>query len=158
MTLLLGATTRTTYDVQASTLSDVVDLIAGRPEAGRCSWAISYHYDSVRRDGKAQGLVVDATVTIELPVWVGRDAARAVERAEWDRFRAALSDHEDGHDTRARSGIQRLHDTLEDTPARRLSSVFQSERARIQRASDSYDSQTDHGRRPPPGTNVTIPP
>ena len=158
MTLLLGSTTTTTYTVTASRLSDVVDLIAGRPEAGKCSWAISYHYDSTGRNGKPVGLVVDASITIELPVWDGRDTARAVERAEWDRFRRALSDHEDGHDTRARTGIQELHDTLVTTRTSRLSTVFASEKQRIQRESNAYDRTTDHGRRPLPGTVITIPP
>jgi predicted secreted Zn-dependent protease len=158
MTLLLGATARTTYNVTASTLADVVAVISARREAGECSWAIAYNYDSVGRDGKPRGLVVEATITIEMPVWVGRDTARAVERVEWDRARRALSDHEDGHDTRARAGIQRLHDTLENTRASRLSAVYASEKARIQRESDAYDTATRNGRRPPPGTNVTIPP
>lgn len=158
MTLLVGATARTTYEVTAATLSDAVDLIAGRSEAGKCSWSVGYNYESVGRDGKPRGLTVDATITIEMPVWVGRDAARAVERAEWDRFRSALSDHEDGHDTRARTGLQRLHDTLVATAANRLSATFTSEKARIQRESNAFDRTTDHGRRPAPGTNVTIPP
>ena len=158
MTLMIGSTARTTYTVTASRLSDVVDLIAGRPEAGKCHWDISYRYDSSGSDGKPVGLVVDATITIELPIWEGRDTARSVERTEWDRFRRALSDHEDGHDTRARTGIQELHDKLETTRTGRLSTVFASEKTRIQRESNAYDHTTDHGRRPLPGTVITIPP
>ena len=158
MSLLLGATSRTTYTVTAGTLRDVVGLIAGRPEAGKCSWSIAYNYDSTGRNGKPVGLVVDASVTIELPVWDGRDSARAVERTEWDRFLGALSAHEDGHDTRTRTGIQELHDKLERTRTSQLPTVFSNEKARIQRVSNAYDRTTDHGRRPAPGTNVTIPP
>jgi predicted secreted Zn-dependent protease len=158
MTLLMGATVRTTYNVTASTLADVVAVISARREAGECTWAIGYTYDSVGRDGKPRGLVVEATITILMPVWVGRDTARAVERTEWDRSLRALSDHEDGHDTRARAAIQQLHDTLENTRASRLSSVYASEKARVQRVSDAYDTATRHGQRPPPGTTVTIPP
>jgi predicted secreted Zn-dependent protease len=157
MTLQLGPTVNTTYTVTASTLADVVRAISARDEAGRCHWATAYTYESVGRNGKPRGLVVDATVYIEMPVWDGRDSARAVERTEWDRFRRALLDHEDGHDTRARTGIQQLHDKLEDTRVSRLSTVFEAEKARIQRESNAYDHATDHGRRPLPGTVITIP-
>lgn len=158
MTVLIGATVHTTYTVTASRLADVVGLIAGRPEAGHCDWAISYKYESVGRDGKPRGLTVEATITIEMPVWDGRDSARAVERREWDRFLRALSDHEDGHDTRARTGIQQLHDNMEDTRATQLATKFVTEKQRIQRESNAYDTATTNGRRPAPGTNITIPP
>jgi predicted secreted Zn-dependent protease len=157
MTLVLGPTVNETYDVTASTLSDVVDILSGRDEAGHCHWEIKYTYDSAGRDGKPVGLVVEATIKIEMPVWVGRDSARAAERTEWDRFRRALRDHEDGHDTRARTGIQALHDKLEDTRTGRLSRVYAAEKARIQRESNAYDHATNHGRRPAPGTIITIP-
>jgi predicted secreted Zn-dependent protease len=157
MTLVLGSTSFTSYDVTASTLADVVSIISGRSEAGECTWAIAYTYESVGRDGKPRGLSVDASINILMPNWVGRDSARAVERVEWDRFRAALRAHEDGHDSRARVGIQALHDKLEDTAARRLPTVYAAEKRRIQRESNAYDHATNHGQRPPPGTIITIP-
>lgn len=157
MTLVLGSTTFTSYDVTTPNLAGVVTLISRRAEAGECTWAISYGYESVGRDGKPRGLTVDASVNIEMPNWVGRDSARAVERVEWDRFRVALRAHEDGHDSRARVGIQALHDKLEATAVGRLSVVFAAEKRRIQRESNAYDHATTHGQRPPPGTIITIP-
>jgi len=37
------------------------------------------------------------SVTIKLPKWTGRDNASAEDKAEWDRFIAALEEHERGH-------------------------------------------------------------
>lgn len=157
MTLVLGSTTFTSYDVTTPNLAGVVTIISGRAEAGECTWAIGYGYESVGRDGKPRGLTVDASINIQMPNWVGRDAARGVERAEWDRFRAALRAHEDGHDSRARVGMQALHDKLADTKVGKLAAVFAAEKRRIQRESNAYDHATTHGQRPPPGTIITVP-
>ena len=150
-------TVRSTYDIEARTLAEVARLVAGRTEAGRCGWKMTYGYDDTDREGKPRGLTVTLELEIELPRWVGRDTAPAAERAEWDRFLAALSRHEDGHVEIAARGAQRMHDRIAGARAARADAIYQDETQKTQDESDRYDTRTAHGQRPPPGTIITVP-
>lgn len=145
-----------TYDVSGAGLRDAAAALDPE-EAGSCRWDVSYEYDSVDRRGRAVGLRLRARITIRMPVWTDRESAPAADREEWDRFRAALLEHERGHERRARARLPETHRRLLETPAAELGRVYQDELTRLQRDSDAYDTATDHGRRPPPGTNITFP-
>lgn len=157
MTLVIAPTARTTYDVSAPDLSGAADIITAEPEAGRCDWQITYEWDGTNRNGTAAGLTVHLTITIRLPHWVEREQASHAERDEWDRFLAALRDHEEGHKQIARAGARALEERLRQTQASDLQTAFDEEQAKIQAQSDAYDRANDHGRKPPPGTTITIP-
>ncbi len=148
----------TTYDVDGATLGDAVAAMEARgQEAGHCAFAVSFEYAGVDRRSNMTGLSVRLELRIELPRWTGRDAASAAEQAEWDRFLQALRDHEAGHASRFRTGARTLYDALAGTPANTAQTRFNSGRHRMQAESDRYDQTTDHGRRPAPGTIITIP-
>lgn len=158
MAASIAPTTVTHYDVAGATLAEVVAALSGREEAGDCRWDLSFRYDSVNSRGLPVGLVVEGTMTIEMPRWTGYASAPAAHQSEWDRFYRVLRDHEDGHDTRARAAADTMQDLLRRTPASRLSAKFTDQLAKIQQVSDAYDLATNHGMRPPPGTIITIPP
>ena len=157
MPVVLVPPTRTTYDIEAKTLAEVARLVAGRAEAGRCGWKHTYAYDDTDRAGKPRGLTVTLTIEIELPRWVGRDTAPVAEQREWDRFLAALSRHEDGHQEIAQRGAQRMLDRMSQARAQRADAIYQEEVQKTQDESDRYDTRTAHGERPPPGTIITVP-
>lgn len=156
MTLVVSPTQRTSYDVTASTLAAVVSLLS-EDEAGKCDWGSGFDYDGVGSDGKARNLQVTMEITIELPRWVGRDSAPAPQQREWDRFLRALEAHEQGHERIARAGAQTMHRRLQRTQARDLQDAFEDEKQRIKRQDKAFDKRTDHGRRPLPGTVITVP-
>jgi predicted secreted Zn-dependent protease len=156
MTLVVSPTQRTSYDVTASTLADVVKLLS-EDEAGKCDWGAGFDYDGVGGDGKARNLIVTMEITIELPRWVGRDSAKGAEQREWDRFMRALEAHELGHERIAHSGAQTMYRRLQRTSARDLQDAFEEERAKIKRQDKAFDKRTDHGRKPLPGTVITVP-
>jgi predicted secreted Zn-dependent protease len=157
MTLIIAPTFRHDYDVSAPDLQGVVDLFAPEDEAGSCEWQTAYEFGGVRRDGRPSDLIVEVAIDLRLPRWVQRDGASRAEQAEWDRFLAALSAHEDGHERILRDGAQALHDHLARAQVSRLPAVFAEQTARAQTQSDAYDATTDHGRNPPPGTIITVP-
>jgi predicted secreted Zn-dependent protease len=155
--LIIAPTVVEHFDVGGSTLQEMVDILSAREEAGECTWGIGFDYDSVDRSGRAVGLRVNVEITIRMPRWTGRDGASAAEKAEWDRFYRALMEHERGHESRTRSGCVSLHRRLARTLASDLPGARQEEADKIQRTSDAYDVATDHGRRPAPGTIITVP-
>jgi predicted secreted Zn-dependent protease len=160
MALVIAPTVTRHYDLTAATLAEVVGLFPDEDEVGSCTWEFpypAYEYDAVGRNGKPRGLRVHMTIKIELPRWVGRNSAAAAERTEWDRFLTALRQHERGHETRARTGARALHNRMADTRVNDLATVFEEEQAKIQATSDAYDTASDHGRKPPPGTIITVP-
>jgi predicted secreted Zn-dependent protease len=179
MTLIASPAETTYYEIEARTLREVSEFLNKRltegdgerkeREDGRCTWRAKYEYDDVRRDGLALGLRVYLEVTIELPRWVGRDSAGKAEQREWDRYFAALRAHEQGHAAIARGGAKRTHDRMERAPTRKLKAIEIEEigkwsgdgtllvPGKIHSKSDGYDKRTKHGRKPPPGTMITIP-
>ncbi len=179
MTLIASPAVATYFEIEARSLREVSELLEKRlaedesgskeREDGRCTWRAKYEYDDVDRDGLALGLRVYLEVTIELPSWVGRDSAAKADQREWDRYFAALREHEKGHDAIARTGAKRMHDRMKRAPAKKLKAIEIEEigkytgdgtlliPGKIQRESDAYDGRTNHGRKPPPGTMITIP-
>ena len=158
MSLNISPTQLVTYDVSGTTLeaaSNNLGLPGG--EDGRCEYNIWYEYDGVSARGLAQNLVVNVTIDITMPRWLDRDAATEAEQREWDRFYAALLAHEREHASRIRAGARRVHDRLARTRATDLEARFQAGKQTMQEESNAFDVAVDHGRRPPPGTIITIP-
>jgi predicted secreted Zn-dependent protease len=154
MALRSNPTSWSYYQIAASSLADVVEILSPRDEWGHCSPEFNYEFAS-SRNGKPVGLRVTLDVSIELPRWVGYESAPAGERKEWTRVYGALKTHEQGHEKIARRGALVMHKKLLAAPTYKLERLFGRERERVQATSDAYDHATDHGRRQ--GTMVTIP-
>ncbi|MCA1598938.1 MAG: DUF4157 domain-containing protein, partial [Chloroflexi bacterium] len=133
-----------TTTVDGETLQDVVDAI-GEGEAGNTDWAPTY---SVTTDdsGKVTGVTVDVPITVTLPTWSGRAKAGKKARAEWDRFRAALKKHEDGHVKLAKETLKGVARKMVGKSEADAQTLWDAAVADLQTASDAYDAANDHGR------------
>ena len=84
---------RATFDVHGSALPDVASALTSMPEAGTTEWHPTY---ALAADGTSAA-TVNVPMKITMPRWVEYGAASAADKAEWDRFYAALETHEQGH-------------------------------------------------------------
>jgi hypothetical protein len=116
-------------DYSGATLRDVYNAMPVEP--GRCEWIPGFSYDGVTARGFPERLTVTMRISIFMPRWLGRDQARDVERAEWDRFYNALLAHERGHESRARTGARAMHTRMLRTLAADLQTVMDEENDKI---------------------------
>lgn len=102
---------------------------------------------SVDRDGIVHDVTVKSQITIRMPQWANRDEASESERAEWERFHAALLTHERGHERIMRDGLKAMYKALEKARATEFQAIIDRENLRIDRAGTAYDQRTDKGRK-----------
>ncbi len=158
MSLAVSPTAVQYYDVSGATLSEAADnAVLDGGESGRCDYEVWYEYNGVSSRGLPRNLVLHLELTILMPRWVDKDEATQPEIEEWDRFYAALLEHERGHASRLRAGARVVHARLARTRVADIEARFQSGKRTMHRDNIAYDDATDHGRRPPPGTVITIP-
>ena len=136
---------RVTYPVGGSTLSEACDEMSARDEAGHATWEpnLQYAFDN---DGKVTSATITVTLTIEMPEWSGYANANNDQRAEWDRWYAALLAHEEGHIQLARDYLTEADSALVGLTENEAQTRFQQICSDLQVASDSYDDGNDHGR------------
>ena len=188
-----------TYPVDGSTLAAVLSDMPqnGTGEAGQFKWTLSnveYEYKIskiVKVINPDKTCTYTATAIVDpkhpfsfkethytvLPHWVEENRACAKVRAEWDRFLAALTAHEQGHakvladfmsgeavdiagqinaatadgsGPDADAAAQAAYAAL-DKIVNPLISKAQND---LQKNEDQYDTQTQHGQSPPPGTSI----
>ena len=131
------------------------------------------HPDHLRYTAK-NTLTIDDTwsinTTITLPAWTdGYSDACAEVQAEWDRFLAALTTHENEHDTIAAAALKNANpassiigegsdcdqNTAMDNARADLTTKVNAENERVIDAVDvagvAYDAANDHGAIPAPG-------
>lgn len=102
------------YNISGSTLAALPPQFMYAPYAGYTFYTLDLNYDRIlvpngqdpvsckyTTTGKFGNVTWSGTTSVDLPNWV--DEANATQNAqnEWNRFRAALSTHENGHVTRA---------------------------------------------------------
>ena len=136
---------RVTYPVGGSTLSEALDEMSAREEAGAASWQPNLSY-AFGDDGTVTSATIEVTLTIEMPEWSGYANANNAQRAEWDRWYAALLAHEEGHIQLARDYLTDADSALIGLTENEAQTRFQQICSDLQVASDSYDEGTDHGR------------
>ncbi len=88
----VGPPKNTTYTV-SGTLRQAAEAVGARPEAG----ATITTPDMNMGDGWPAQVQVTVDQVVELPEWDGKAAATQNQRNEWDRFKAAITAHENGH-------------------------------------------------------------
>jgi predicted secreted Zn-dependent protease len=142
----------TTYDVSGATLADVADAISHLPEAGSCTWHPTFSY-TTGEDGKVDSFTVTCEYTYEMPVWTDKSSASPEAQAEWDRWYAALEEHEKGHYEATAWMFDCEADLIGMDPAE-AEAQFGKFVYDAQQASDRYDADTDHGRNT--GTNMDV--
>ncbi|HEX7766172.1 MAG TPA: DUF922 domain-containing protein [Nitrospira sp.] len=144
MSVEFVATEWDSYDVQAETLEEAAEAISDLEEAATAEWFPRYEYEA---DQFVTSAVVTVATKITMPRWVGVESAGAAERAEWERFCAALRSHEEGH-------VQLVTKVLADVDTHLIGESVDAARKVWDRtlealavASRAYDLQTDHGRK-----------
>jgi predicted secreted Zn-dependent protease len=85
------------YDVRGRDIA-AVKTAFGPGYVAHTNWHVNWKYRYQQAGGC--GFIsfrVDVTATIRMPRWVDRDRATPQDRATWDKFKAAMELHEDGH-------------------------------------------------------------
>ena len=132
------------YDVSGATLADVAAAISHLPEAGTCEWHPTYSY-TTDEHGRVDSFTVTCPYTITMPNWVDKSSASWEAQAEWDRWYAALEQHERGHIDATAWMFDNLDESLLGLSPTEAEGQFGKFAYDAQRASDQYDDETNHG-------------
>ena len=132
-----------TYTVSGS-LEEVAAVIERRKEAGTTEWEPLLTWES-DGNGNVTSVVVNCEIHIEMPDWDGYADAPEPDRASWDRFFAALTEHEDGHVQIVHSWLDDIDFWLSDNTETTVDAAFEHIVGRLQDNSDEYDVFTKHG-------------
>ncbi|HTU67200.1 MAG TPA: DUF922 domain-containing protein [Steroidobacteraceae bacterium] len=129
---------------------------SGHISEGNTRSTISWRYQTVVRDGVCvtTQIVVDSEIRMILPRWEDPDYLDYVLVGHWDRYKAALRKHEDGHKYRAEAAAREVRRVLAAEPgerdcgafARRLDAKASAILAALRKAQAQYDDDTDNGR------------
>ena len=179
------------YNVTGNTLEEVGDSIdengpGGGDWAGQATPALKCDSDNpapniveIPTDACGGGPLYQVTATftiswsvettILLPTWTGYNDACDTEKAEWDRFLAALTDHEEGHDQVSEQALTDAEPKTTITSVAsdcdkataianagadaqdQLTTEHQEVVAAIDAANIQHDIDTGNGTIPPPG-------
>ncbi len=144
----VGPPTRSSYTV-SGTLRQAAEAVGARPEAG----ATTTTPDLNMADGWPAHVQVTVTQVVELPEWDGRTAATQNQRNEWDRFKAAITAHENGHVATDVKAFANAHGRIRAKKTRaEASAEFDTIAAGADTDNAAFDTSTDHGRNA--GTNI----
>ncbi len=146
----VGPPSPSTYTV-SGTLRNAAETVGARKEAG----ATITTPDLVSADNGKRMVHAQVTVTqvVELPEWSDRPSATTNQKAEWDRFKVAITAHEAGHvatDVKSFAGAHGkilAKKTLQESNTEFGDIVDQAKAD-----NDTFDTTTDHGRNT--GTNI----
>jgi predicted secreted Zn-dependent protease len=132
-------------ELWGDTLQDLYDEMNGwsLDEVGRCSW-----HPELNLSWDDNHAVTGATLTVDLevltPAWAKRSQANDAVRAEWDRWSSALMTHEMGHADLVYRYLDNFEGSLVGMNKDDAWTAFEHVKAELQRASDDYDSSTNH--------------
>jgi predicted secreted Zn-dependent protease len=136
-------TADTTYTVDASSLDEAAAVFAGRDEAGETTWKPVYNVAT--RDGVVVSATVTVPVTVLMPKWPGASKLSKAAQAEWKRASAALKKHEQHHVELAKQHLKDLHKKMIGKTEEEAAAIFTEAVEELQKASDDYDTATNHG-------------
>jgi predicted secreted Zn-dependent protease len=133
------------YTVSGSTLQEVAALIEREAEAGKAEWfpRIDYQTDE---HGRLSDVSITVPTRVTLPDWSEYNSARPAEQHEWDRFRYALTTHENGHVDLVQTHLAGVDSRLMGEAKDHGLALYQQALDALNSASRAYDSQTNHGR------------
>jgi hypothetical protein len=119
--------------------------LAARSEAGSVTSQVSDIYLEPTK-GNVKLANITVTETRSLPTWVDRGSPKPEQVAEWDRFRAAIGTHEQGHidiDTKAFTNVHlKAIGVPQDKANERIDAVATAADA----SNVEFDAKTDHGK------------
>jgi hypothetical protein len=146
----VGPPTRSSYTV-SGTLRQAAEAVAARPEAGQ---TLTSPVLNMAPPGKwpthVQVIVGQA---VQLPEWDGKASATQNQRSEWDRFKAAITAHEEGHVSTDVKAYANAHGKIRAKPTRAEGEAeFDTITTTADTDNATFDTRTDHGRNT--GTNI----
>jgi hypothetical protein len=138
----VGPPTKSTYAVSGS-LTDAANTIAARTEAG--SETSTPSLDTVTDGGRIVTATVTVAQAIELPSWADRASGTPAQQAEWDRFSAAITAHEDGHVAKDVAAWAGAHAKIAGKSEKDGNDTFDAISRASDKSNDDYDTATKHG-------------
>lgn len=138
----IGPPTKSTYTVSGR-MQDAANTIASRTEAG--SQTSTPSLDTVTDGGRILSATVTVAQAIELPSWSDRASGTATQQAEWDRFSAAITSHEDGHVAKDVAAWSGAHGKIAGKSETDGNAAFDAISAAADKANTDYDTATQHG-------------
>jgi len=133
----------TYFTFDAETLEDVANMAADQDEVGEASFHLGLGFD--HENGVLTRVDLTVTLSLGMPEWTQRDGRPQAEKDEWDRFYAALLEHEEGHLAIFRREADAAYEALEESTPGDINNELDRQKARIQQLSDAYDHRTGHG-------------
>ena len=133
------------YAVRGSRLRDVAAAIEHEAEAGKAEWfpRIDYQTDE---HGRLSDVSISVPTRVTLPDWSEYGSASPAEQHEWDRFRYALTTHENGHVDLVQSHLSGIDMRMLGETKDHGLALYQQALDALNAASVAFDTQTDHGR------------
>jgi predicted secreted Zn-dependent protease len=139
------------YSVHGHTLSEVAAVVGahtnskGQHEAGEAHLQPEWHYHA-DEGHTITSVSITLNCTITLPDWVDSAASGPNVKAEWDRFKQALYDHEVGHWSTTGNLLQGLDDRMVGMSKSDAEALWADTVKMMDDANVAYDQATDHGR------------
>jgi predicted secreted Zn-dependent protease len=146
----IGVPTRAYSDVHGATLADIAGAIAQQDEAAKTEWCPTYTVSG----GDQPTATVTVSIKITMPRWVEYSSASQAEKDEWDRFFAALLEHEQGHVDLVNQQLSGIDAQLAAGFPDDVGPTWETALNQLQSASDNYDTETDHGANQ--GTTINV--
>ena len=152
------------YDISGATLAELnmaarragpVSQATGARVWGMCTWQITWQYSTTGGPGKCaiDQFSIKLSSILDLPRWTNRDVASGALNAEWERFSAALRQHEDGHKDNGVRAANDLAGRLRSLPPEKACTDLDTKiralgerlMAEYRLLDQSYDRATGHG-------------
>lgn len=127
----------------------------GRVFAGRTDWNLGYRYQTRFRDGQCRVSTVTTrlAVVMHMPRWQDEGRAPRALRDRWQRYVAALREHENGHRDNGVAATAEVQARVSDLPPQPDCGSFDAQArtvaneivARYVERDREYDRRTEHG-------------
>jgi uncharacterized protein DUF4157/CDI toxin RNase A-like protein/uncharacterized protein DUF922 len=138
----------TTYNTYSAPTLAALDAILPSDEVGALDFAVS-----VSSSGDPiTSARLDVTQVMTMPRWTEYSSQCQPVKQAWDRFYAALLNHENGHVTRDNQQFAGKHTRFVGHVQSDTQTVTDQVKAEVQAVQDAYDTATDHGRTQTPPT------
>ena len=120
--------------------------LAARSEAGSVTSQVSDIYLEPTA-GNVKLANITVTETRSLPTWVDRGSPKPEQVAEWDRFRAAIGTHEQGHIDIDTNAFANVHLKAIGVPQDKANERIDAVAAAADASNVEFDTKTDHGKK-----------
>ena len=107
-------------------------------------------------DEKVTAARVTVDQVVELPGWTDKSQATKNQQAEWDRFYAAITEHEAGHVSTDKTSFAGAHSKMVGKAPSDGDQAMDKVEVKATTDNATYDTSTDHGLNQGTGINPNI--